>query len=504
MTEEQVSRMFQSFSQADVSTTRRYGGTGVGPALCKNLAELMGGEIGVRSTPGQGSTFWFTVVLGRELLPAAEIAAGRATDLRGLRVLVADDNATARMVCQEMLTAMAFEVTAVASGEAALAELRKANRPGGGAPYSLLLIDWAMPGLDGIETIRRVRAMEDLAQMPKSIVLTALGRDEVRRVASEAGAAAFLTKPVNISVLFDTIASLYADDDTAPDWAAAASADRGGLDGVRVLLAEDNEINQQVAVELLTAAGVAVDIAENGRMAVDMVRQGDYDAVLMDLQMPELDGFQATREIREDARFADLPVIAMTAHALNEERDNCLEAGMNDHVAKPINPDVLFETLTRWTATADKAEAPSTASASAPTAPAPQAVAPAPMEKAAGPSGGLPETLAGIDLEEARAMLRDNDVLLGRLLSDFHDKYMDYDDRIIEALDAGDTDTAMRTAHSLKGVSGNIRAKRVFDAARTVEDALRTGAANGQVLEKVEDLSVALGEVEESLSVLKV
>ena len=269
----------------------------------------------------------------------------------------------------------------------------------------IILLDVMMPGMDGFEVCERIKADPETAHIP-IVMVTALSDTSDRVRGLEAGADDFLTKPVNISVLFDTIASLYADDDTAPDWAAAASADRGGLDGVRVLLAEDNEINQQVAVELLTAAGVAVDIAENGRMAVDMVRQGDYDAVLMDLQMPELDGFQATREIREDARFADLPVIAMTAHALNEERDNCLEAGMNDHVAKPINPDVLFETLTRWTATADKAEAPSTASASAPTAPAPQAVAPAPMEKAAGPSGGLPETLAGIDLEVADGLVQ--------------------------------------------------------------------------------------------------
>ena len=347
LTEEQRAKLFQSFQQADTSTTRQYGGTGLGLAIAKQLAELMGGDVGVDSEPGVGSTFWFTARLGsggpsrRQHLPAP--------DLRERRVLVVDDNAQARQILSEMLAVMTFRVDEAASGEEAVEMTAAADGEGDG--YELLFMDWMMPpGIDGIETAERVASLS-LTRHPQVVIVTGHGREEVFRKAATAGIELTLVKPVNPSILFDAaVQALGGEPESTQDRGSSTAdgQDLAAVQGARVLLVEDNLLNQQVAQELLTDAGFVVDIAENGEVAIDRIQEQPYDAVLMDMQMPVMDGETATRHIREDVRFANLPILAMTANAMAGDRERCLEAGMNDHIAKPIDPEVLFAALRRW------------------------------------------------------------------------------------------------------------------------------------------------------------
>jgi len=350
LTTEQVSKLFQSFSQADASTTRKYGGTGLGLSISKKLADLMGGDVGVDSAHGEGSTFWFTARLGigaekeRSLVPQP--------DLRGRQVLVVDDNESARLVLNDLLSSMTFKVTDAGSGQAAVEAVRA--RSGTPEAVEIVFLDWQMPGMNGIETARQIKSL-GLAPEPHLVMVTAYGREEVIREAATTGIEDVLVKPVNPSLLFDTAMRVLGAEQTgtrsagdAPSLLLEAMA---AIKGARILLVEDNDLNQMVAGEILSDAGFIVEIADNGQIAVDKVVSNTgapWDIVLMDMQMPVMDGVTATIEIRKHAEFNDLAIVAMTANAMQQDKDKCLAAGMVDFITKPIVPDELWGALQRW------------------------------------------------------------------------------------------------------------------------------------------------------------
>ncbi|AYH42627.1 response regulator [Azoarcus sp. DN11] len=452
-------RLFRSFEQADTSTTRKYGGTGLGLAINKRLARMMGGSVGVDSRPGAGSTFWFTCRLGigrsegHLLMPAP--------DLRGLRALVADDNRSSREVLAEMMRGMTFHVLAVDCGQAAVAEVERAVR--GGEPYDIVLLDWQMPGLDGVAAARAIGGL-GLSRLPVRIVVTAYGREDVARTAVGGGVDDVLLKPVTASALFDTAIRLLdgARRPVRPPAAAGETpSDLAAIRGARLLLVEDNELNQEVASELLRAAGFRVDVAANGAQAVQCVRQGGYDLVLMDMQMPVMDGVAATREIRRLPGAAALPVVAMTANAMAGDRDQCIAAGMNDHLAKPIDPERLWAALMRWISPRNVAAAgaPGGSSAAAP-----------------GAALARLRQVPGLDPDlGVRRLMGKEDFYLS-LLRKFVAGYGDFTLRLDAALAGGDHAAAERLAHSLKGIAGQIGAVAIQEAAAELERDLREGA----------------------------
>ncbi len=344
MTKDEQTHLFESFSQVDTSITRRFGGTGLGLAISKALTHKMGGTIGVESAPGDGSTFTFSVVMHR---PERRAAPRQVEGLQNRRVLVVDDDPIARDALSGLLRTWSLGVTEAGSGTAALAAIREAKA--GAVPFDIVLMDWKMPGQNGVEVAQAIRADAGDDKPPIVIMVSAFGRSELFESAKRAGIEGFLVKPVDPSLLLETMQSLLASS-VAPRETAPAAAPASQLRGAHVLVAEDNDINQQIVEHLLARLGITVEFAGNGREAVDAVLL-DYrrfDAVIMDVQMPVMDGLEATRLIRRHVDAEQLPIIAMTAHAMEQERQLCLEAGMNDHLTKPVDPKNLTKTLARW------------------------------------------------------------------------------------------------------------------------------------------------------------
>ncbi len=454
MTPEQSAHLFQAFAQADSSTTRKYGGTGLGLSISKKLVEMMEGSIWAESEAGKGSTFQFTAWFG--VGDAAEPRKKFIPDLVGLRALVVDDNAQACEILTEQLKALALRPSSVSSGEDALRELVSADATD---PYGLVLMDWQMPGMDGLQASRLIKRGNRLQHIPKIAMVTAFGRDDIRDQAEGIGIENYLLKPVNPSILFDSLMDMFG---VAPEDGARSSkreAPAHDARGIRVLLVEDNEMNQQVATELLESAGAIVTVANHGGEAVKILTKEEvkpaFDVIFMDLQMPEMDGFSATKILRAKPYLDKIPIIAMTAHALAEERERCLNAGMNDHVSKPIDPDVLFSTLLRW-------------------------AKPHPADGAAAQPKPIPlageiriPALENVDVDGGLKRVAGNKKLYRSLLTQFAEKEGDAAGQLSEALKAGDHSLAERIAHTVKGVSGNLGITQVQLAAASVEKALR-------------------------------
>jgi CheY-like chemotaxis protein/HPt (histidine-containing phosphotransfer) domain-containing protein len=460
---DQQKKLFEAFTQADSSTARQYGGTGLGLAISRRLARLMGGDITFDSAPGVGTTFTVTARFGAETQPEAPTGAVPPA-IADRPVLVVEDSPASRDLVETLLANWSIPVVSVATAEEGLAQLEARNNEGAQRPFGLLLVDWMLPGMNGLDAVERVRQRDATRTLPIIVMSAYAGREEEARCA-ELGVNVFLRKPLTASSLFDAIADAQGAGVHAARQRADAPLERE-FDGATTLLAEDNETNQLVAIELLERLGIATEVARNGREAIAMAQAAPskYDAILMDMQMPELDGLGATRLLRTDARFARIPIIAMTANAMKADLDACLAAGMNDYVTKPIDRRALVAALRRWLPQRPGAAGPAAVDAPAPARPARPA-----------PPPGAPGPLDGIDIDAAVARLGIERASFERILLRFGDDQRHTLAALDGAVAARDPEMAARHAHAIAGAAGNVGADALRAAAKALEQAARDG-----------------------------
>jgi PAS domain S-box-containing protein len=466
---ENQARIFQGFSQAEASTTRRFGGTGLGLSICTRLVELMGGHLALDSELNRGSTFHFNLRLGSaDEVPGDSEHQPLRTSMP-MDVLVVDDNATARDLTSAMARSWGWRVDAAAGGEQALMLVEA--RAGAKHPaYDAILVDWLMPGMDGWETIDRIRQLGAQAQSPITVMVTAHGREMLsqRSAHEQARLNAFLVKPITASMLFDTIVDARAGLNNLRAKPRTLRDQTGQLEGMRLLIVEDNLINQQVARELLIAEGAVVEIAGNGQLGVTAVAHAlePFHAVLMDIQMPVMDGYAATRAIRQDLGQVTLPIIAMTANAMASDREACLRAGMNDHVGKPFDLPHLISVLLSHIRRSHTSTA---------AMPLPETALPATPQTAAQPALEM-SAVDRIDTDEAIARLGGNAQLYLEVLGSYLQELKSQPDRVDALLKSGDQVGATRLLHTLKGLSATVGATYLAAVTKTMEQALKNNA----------------------------
>ncbi|MBF0184284.1 MAG: response regulator [Magnetococcales bacterium] len=478
MTPEQCGKMFQSFSQADNSTTRKYGGTGLGLAISKNLVELMQGTIWVESVAGQGSTFHFHARFGLQAEPIARRNVSIAA-LGMLNVLVVDDNGSAREILLGMLRAFAMQAAAATNGQQALAMIAEALQRK--QPYDLVLMDWQMPLLDGVATLQQIiKRWEKSA--PPVILITAYGKEEVVVLTREQGISmpAILTKPITASSLLEAMAVTLGHgllkESRSQEKHSHQQEEMAQLRGARLLLAEDNEMNQELAVELLSQAGMEVVIACNGQEALRILAQDPpFDGVLMDCQMPVMDGYTASRRIRDTVAWSAIPIIAMTANAMAGDREKVLAAGMVDHIAKPLNVAEMFATLARWIKPAARAALPTAIDCQT------DASSPPPLP-----------ALPGIDLVAGLATCMGNHDLYLRLLHKFATSQGTFSSQFRQARMEQDQELQIRLAHTLKGTAGNIGARILQEAAAALETACQGKQNEAEIVPLLQTVEATL------------
>lgn len=447
---EHQSRLFESFSQVDGSTTRKFGGTGLGLAICRSLVEMMNGEISVTSELDEGSTFRFSIDLDRGVSLKSSASA-----LVGKKVLVVDDKEDARALLTSHLEVFGCQVLVAENGQQAQTLLQEHNLKGD-APVTMALLDWRMPDMDGMELAEHIRNM-NLPVCPSLIMVSAYGREEVMARAT-GRVDAFLIKPVSSPVLIETMLRTLDNKQMLSRKDSGQDDQAGKVFSGHVLLVEDNEINQQVARELLEGYGLQISLADNGQNAVDAIEEGHYDLVFMDIQMPEMDGYQATRVIRRLPGKSDLPIVAMTAHAMMGDRERCLQVGMNDHIAKPLDPKELSIKLEMWLQTSDRKVTP---------------VIEVEPDAAAVVEPETKGELPGIDEEEGLGRVMGNRKLYERLLCNFYqDQRTDWEE-LEDCLTRSDWKGARFLTHGLKGAAGSLGAIHLHKAAGAVETALR-------------------------------
>lgn len=499
---EKMEKVFEPFSQADASTTRNYGGTGLGLCICKQLVEMMSGEIQVESEVGKGSTFSFTAIFQRHtekkdqdfMLPP---------DIQGLNVLVVDDCADSRNIMKKMLESFGFNVESTSSAEISLKRLKENEMRAN--PIELVMMDWLMPELDGIEASSIIRT--DLKLNIPIIMMTAFGNETQMRYAEKVGINGFLMKPIYQSTLFDAIMDAFGKKSIyklklKKPITTKASIYKKRLKGFKILVAEDNLTNQEIALAILEGAGLMVKIVSNGKEAIDALREFHFDAMLMDIQMPVMNGFEATREIRKDDKFKSFPIIAMTAHAMKGDEDKCLEAGMDGYISKPINQDRLFQVLWRELKNKKKisiAEKEKFALSRMETKLYNSEAGKNILKTGA---GILPPTLPGINIKKALDSLKLEDTVFRQILLGFSRNNHDTIKTIKDAFKKNEQDTILRLAHNIKGSAGNIGAMSLFNAAKKLEDASRAEKPENIILELIDNLETDLNQVLESLKIL--
>jgi two-component system sensor histidine kinase/response regulator len=463
--------VFERFVQVDGSTTRKYGGSGLGLAICKQLIELMGGEINLHSSPGNGSIFWFRVPIEKQS-PGFEITQKAPFDFKDLKVLVVDDNATNRMILGKILDHYGCQTLTAIGGLQALEVLKSSAELGD--PCRLVLLDMQMPGVDGIETLKLIKANTKISDL-KVIILTSMGQRGDAEQVECIGCSGYLVKPVRQNQLYEAIVAVFSRDsvlihERKPRLVTRHTISEQKRREVCLLLAEDNWINQKMAVTLLQKAGYPVDVVDNGRLAVEAVKSKNYNLVLMDVQMPEMDGFEATQSIRkyEETSQQHVPIVAMTAHVMQGDRERCLQAGMDDYLTKPLEPEEVFATIERWISNIEHLIQIEDGEAK-------------PVEE----SG---KEKPPLDIDLAMPRFGDDKEFLLELLEGFIEELPERSRQFRESLVKQDSEKFSIMGHNLKGVAANFSAEPLRSYASELEMMGKNGNLDeaAAILDKVE------------------